>query len=155
VVDTDFLYDRAARLTDLTHRQGSTVLADYGWSYDAFSRVTSFSWHTDGSVSYSYDDTDQLTGADYSQLLDESFSYDFTGHRTMTGYVTGANNRLLSDGTSNQSYGVLWLLTDHLGNVWELAKWADVTGVMANTNHIVYGAFGGVMSESSASGELE
>ncbi|MBM4089993.1 MAG: RHS repeat-associated core domain-containing protein [Planctomycetes bacterium] len=104
VVDSDYLYDHAARLTDLTHRQGSTVLADYNWMYDAFSRVTSLWSPTDGSVTYSYDDTDQLTGANYSQLPDESFSYDLTGNRTMTGYVTGANNRLLSDGTYNYIY---------------------------------------------------
>ncbi|MBM4092985.1 MAG: RHS repeat protein, partial [Planctomycetes bacterium] len=104
VVDSDFLYDHAARLTDLTHRQGSTVLADYDWTYDALSRVTNVWSPTDGSVAYSYDDTDQLTGANYSQLPDESFSYDLTGNRTMTGYVTGANNRLLSDGTYNYSH---------------------------------------------------
>ncbi|MBM4089479.1 MAG: hypothetical protein FJ276_08630 [Planctomycetes bacterium] len=51
VVESDFLYDNAARLTDLTHRQGSTVLADVYWVYDAFSRVTG-SWSpTDDSSS--------------------------------------------------------------------------------------------------------
>jgi RHS repeat-associated protein len=35
---------------------------------------------------------------------DESFSYDANGNRTNPGYVTGKNNRLLSDGKFNYEY---------------------------------------------------
>jgi RHS repeat-associated protein len=36
--------------------------------------------------------------------LDESFTYDANGNRTNTGYSTGGNNQLLSDGTYNYQY---------------------------------------------------
>jgi RHS repeat-associated protein len=65
----------------------------------------------DGTANYSYDPTGQLTGATYSssnpQSLipnPESYSYDFNGNRTNTGYVTGPDNELLSDGTYNYAY---------------------------------------------------
>jgi RHS repeat-associated protein len=64
----------------------------------------------DGTANYSYDPAGQLTGATYSnpQSLipnpSESYSYDANGNRTNTGYVTGPDNELLSDGTYNYSY---------------------------------------------------
>ena len=69
----------------------------------------------DGTANYSYDPAGQLTGATYSPLPsgegqgegtqpDESYSYDSNGNRTNTGYVTGPDNELLSDGTYNYSY---------------------------------------------------
>src|SRR5690606_30063393 len=35
---------------------------------------------------------------------DESYSYDANGNRTLSGYSTGGNNQLLSDGTFNYTY---------------------------------------------------
>ncbi len=104
VVASSFSYDHAGRLTDLTYQQGMTVLADYDWDFDVLGRVTDFWSLADGSVTYSYDDTDQLTGADYDYQTDELYAYDKTGNRTNTGYSTGSNNQLLSDGTFNFTY---------------------------------------------------
>jgi RHS repeat-associated protein len=56
----------------------------------------------DGTVAFSYDNTNQLTGA--SGARSESYSYDANGNRTMTGYSTGTGNRLSSDGTYNYTY---------------------------------------------------
>jgi hypothetical protein len=60
VAVSDYVFDAAGRLTDLTHAKGATALADYQG--------------------------------------DEAHSYDESGNRTNTGYSTGTNNHLLSDG---------------------------------------------------------
>jgi RHS repeat-associated protein len=108
VFETDYAYDPIGRLTDLTHLKDATTIADYGWTYEAFSRVTAFTFSHlvggSGSSSYSYDNTSQLTAADHTNQTDENYGYDAAGNRTNTGYVTGINNRLLSDGTFNYEY---------------------------------------------------
>jgi YD repeat-containing protein len=113
VATSQYTYDAAGRLTGLNHMQGSTTLAGYAWQYDIAGRVTQFASLLDGTVDYTYDDTNQLTGADYDYSaggglptapLDENYTYDANGNRTTGGYVTGPNNQLLSDGTYNYQY---------------------------------------------------
>jgi YD repeat-containing protein len=67
----------------------------------------------DGTATYSYDATGQLTGATYSssnpQSLipnpsPESYSYDANGNRDMPGYVIGRGNQILSDGAYDYTY---------------------------------------------------
>lgn len=58
----------------------------------------------DGASDFDYDVTDQLTAADHDYQTDEDYSYDDNGNRINPGYVTGTNNRLLSDGTYNYDY---------------------------------------------------
>jgi YD repeat-containing protein len=88
----------------LAYKNGGTNLfTTYGWTYDARNRVTQFT-SQDGTSDYTYDDTDQLTGADDSYQTDESYSYDANGNRTMTGHQTGTNNRLTNDGTYTYQY---------------------------------------------------
>jgi YD repeat-containing protein len=41
VATSDFTYDDADRLTDLDHKQGTTLLSDYTWEYDTAGRLTS------------------------------------------------------------------------------------------------------------------
>jgi RHS repeat-associated protein len=53
---------------------------------------------------FTYDDTDQLVDAEHSYQDQESFTYDDNGNRINTGYVTGENNQLLSDGKFNYQY---------------------------------------------------
>ena len=81
----------------------------------------------DGTANYSYDPNGQLIGVTYSDSNPESpipnpesYSYDANGNRvTANGstYVTGADNRLISDGTYTYSY-------DAEGN--RVAKFIDV-----------------------------
>ncbi|MCL4207885.1 MAG: hypothetical protein KJ000_35820, partial [Pirellulaceae bacterium] len=111
VATSDYAFDAAGRLTALTHAQGVTPLAGYSWTYDAAHRVTEFTSLLDGTAEYTYDDTDQLTGADYTAGAglppappDEAYGYDANGNRTMTGYATGDNNLVLSDGTYDYEY---------------------------------------------------
>jgi RHS repeat-associated protein len=62
---------------------------------------------TDGSSAYTYDDTNQLTGADYDFQADESYTYDSNGNRTNAGYVTSINNRLLEDNQYLYEYDIV------------------------------------------------
>lgn len=103
VAITTYSFDQANRLTSLTHTRGAASLAAYSWTFDATSRITAATT-PDGTATYSYDNNGQLTGADHSVETDESYSYDANGNRTMSGYTTGTNNRLTSDGTSNYTY---------------------------------------------------
>ena len=66
----------------------------------------------DGTATYSYDTTNQVPGASYTgtnQPANEAYSFDKNGNRTNTGFTTGTNNQLTSDGAFNYTY-------DHQGN---------------------------------------
>jgi RHS repeat-associated protein len=107
VATSTYTHDNAGRLTALTHAQNTNVLANYDWAYDVANRITSFTngLYSSESATYSYDDTNQLTGGDrFGTSNDESYSYDANGNRTMTGYSTGTNNQLTSDGVYNYEY---------------------------------------------------
>jgi RHS repeat-associated protein len=103
-------YDGAGQLTSLVHAKGSTVFAGYGFAYDASHRMTSLtnSAYPTEDASYTNDATGQLTGADRTgSSSDEAYAYDANGNRVLANgaaYTTGANNRVLSDGTSTYSY---------------------------------------------------
>jgi YD repeat-containing protein len=107
VATGSYHFDDAGRLTGLGYTQpNSTGLPSYSWQYDDAGRMTQSVNNTDGTVNYSNDATGQLTSADSTGTpsLDENHSYDPTGNRTNTGYSTGADNRLLSDGTYHYLY---------------------------------------------------
>jgi RHS repeat-associated protein len=108
VVSSAFGYNDLGKLKDLTHSQETTVLADYDYSMDALSRITEMSFTslvgTSGSSDYTYDAASQLTSADHDYMTDEDYSFDGTGNRTMTDYVTGSNNLLTGDGTFTYEY---------------------------------------------------
>ncbi|WP_156804809.1 CARDB domain-containing protein [Synechococcus sp. PCC 6312] len=103
VAESEFTYDLGGRLTNLSHSHLETVLAAYGLTYDAANRITRIS-SVDGINDYTYDQRDQLLGADYDYQGDEVYSYDENGNRTNPGYVTGVNNQLLSDGVYTYEY---------------------------------------------------
>jgi RHS repeat-associated protein len=58
----------------------------------------------DGTSNYSYDATNQLTGASHTAQTNEAYAYDANGNRTSGGTVTGVNNQLLNDGTYAYQY---------------------------------------------------
>jgi RHS repeat-associated protein len=96
VAETNNIYDNLNHLTNITHSNGAIAISSYAQTYDAGSKITGVTG-TDGSSTYTYDNTNQLTGADYNFQADESYTYDSNGNRTNNGYVTGVNNRLLED----------------------------------------------------------
>jgi RHS repeat-associated protein len=103
VADSTYTFDAVGRLTNLAHKRGTTTFASYGLTYDAANRITKSSG-TDGVQDYTYDSTNQLTGANHTTQADEAYSYDANGNRTNAGYGTGTNNQLLTDGTYNYTY---------------------------------------------------
>ncbi len=104
VASTDFTYDTLNRLTDIDHKQGSTVLASYDYAYDFISRITSVDSSQDGVTDYSYDANNQVTGADHTGQTDETYSFNANGSRTGSGYSVSTNNLTTSDGTYNYTY---------------------------------------------------
>ena len=104
VAATEYNYDLAGRLQDLTHRKANnTTIAPYTLAYDAADRLTQVT-SIDGPSIFDYDVTDQLTSADHTAQGDENYGYDLNGNRTNAGYQTGGNNQLLTDGTYNYTY---------------------------------------------------
>jgi RHS repeat-associated protein len=103
VAKSNYTFDAAGRLTDLVHEQNAATLAEFNLEYDPGDRITNFAT-PDGVSDFTYDDTDQLIDADHSYQDQENFTYDDNGNRTNTGYVTGDNNQLLSDGKFNYQY---------------------------------------------------
>jgi len=108
-----YSYDELNRLVSLEHGSAADPrsLAFYDFEYDPASRITALT-DIDGRTDYNYDNRDQLTGANRGAADsrgDENYTYDASGNRVESslhgnGYVTGAANRLLSDGTYNYAY---------------------------------------------------
>ncbi len=94
---TSMGYDAVGRVTNLQHKDASAVnIANYTHTYDAASRVTTEKLNGGATTTYQYDTVDELTN---DAVV--SYTYDFNGNRTMSGYATGLNNQLTSDGTWN------------------------------------------------------
>jgi RHS repeat-associated protein len=107
VSHSDYGYDLANRLTSLAHKKpdNSPLVTAYSWTPDNADRVTNLT-NADGSVTYSYDATDQVTVADYSSgvITDEGYSYDSNGNRTGGSYSTSTDNQLTNDGIYTYTY---------------------------------------------------
>jgi YD repeat-containing protein len=103
VAQSNYTFDAASRLTDIVHEQNAATLAEFNLEYDQGDRITQFTT-PDGVSDFTYDKTDQLVDAEHSYQDQENFTYDDNGNRTNTGYVTGDNNQLLSDGKFNYQY---------------------------------------------------
>ncbi len=93
VAVTMFSFDTLNRLSNLEHKQGGTVLAEYDYAYDGLSRFTSIDSSLEGLSSFEYDASRQLTDADHASQTDEAYTYNANGSRSMTGYTTSTNNR--------------------------------------------------------------
>jgi RHS repeat-associated protein len=103
-IGTNYSYDSLHRLTGISHKNAANVAVNsYNYQYDLASRISQIS-SVDGVVDYNYDATNQLTDADYTTQTDEAYSYDANGNRTNSGYATGVNNQLLSDGIYDYTY---------------------------------------------------
>ncbi|MHB8974460.1 MAG: RHS repeat-associated core domain-containing protein [Pirellulaceae bacterium] len=132
VATAGYGYDSLGRLTSLAYTKGGTNLfTPYSWTYDSLSsagmgfgeavadsrvsataaaavlealgRITQ-TVGQDGTSSCGYDSKSELTSATHSYQSNESYTYDNNGNRTMTGYQTGADNRLTNDGTYSYQY---------------------------------------------------
>ena len=106
VAQSAYGYDALGNLTSLVYSNSGSTLPNYSWTYDPLGNMAT-SAETLGSIvdsaSYTSDSTGQLLTAAGSSPP-ETYSYDSNGNRTNTGYATGPNNELLSDGTYTYSY---------------------------------------------------
>jgi RHS repeat-associated protein len=99
-----FGYDAQGRLYDIVHRDAlDAVLADYDLLYDIADQLESATHHGQ-TTEYDYDAAGQLTGADHTSQVDESYSYDLNGNRTSGGATIETGNRLAEDGAYEYSY---------------------------------------------------
>ena len=105
-------YDAANRLTTMIDQShvfvsggsggySTTALGTYVYGYDNANRLTS-EQNVEGTVSYSYDVDNELTGASGSRA--ETYTYDSGGNRTMTGYTTGTDNEQTAAPGASYSY---------------------------------------------------
>jgi YD repeat-containing protein len=78
---------------DHPYSKGANTISSYAQTYDAGSKITGVTG-TDGISTYAYDDTNQLTGADYDFQADESYSYDSNGNRTIATFTLNADEHL-------------------------------------------------------------
>jgi RHS repeat-associated protein len=109
---TAYSYDTDNRLSGLAHTQSSTNLGTYAYTYDNASRFTQIAYTNTTSAWNSSDDfthnkTNQLTGADYDNQTDDTFTYDANGNRTArngTSTTVSTNNRITNDGTYTYTY---------------------------------------------------
>jgi len=93
VATTDFTYDSANRLSGIAHKQGSTNLNTYAYTYDPLSRIASVVSTLEGTDTYSYDQTSQLVGATHTSQSNETYGFDANGNQNTTGFTTGTNNQ--------------------------------------------------------------
>ena len=104
-VSTSLTYDDADRLTDITHTNPLTIppetIASYRYGYDDAGLATGYTG-PEGTLSYTYNARGELTAMSGDRT--ESYSYDFNGNRTMTGYTTGTGNQLTSDAAYDYTY---------------------------------------------------
>ncbi len=97
---TTLAYDNASRLTTIQHKvSGGSALATFVYGYNSGGLITTET-NAEGLATYSYDDTNQLTGVDRPVgQTDESYGYDLNGNRNTTGYtVSGGNTMTASPG---------------------------------------------------------
>jgi RHS repeat-associated protein len=129
VVSGSYGYDAVNRLTSLTwfgpggpfNSAGGYSGGSYGgyfesmsWGFDVDNRVASMTNldYANENLSYTYDHDSQLINAaasyggygGYGGLGGGTYSWDDNGNSTKTGWITGAGNRLLSDGTYSYVY---------------------------------------------------
>lgn len=115
-----YTYNNDGLLTNLAYTHNGSAIDAYGkpvaysLEYDAAGNITQ-QVSADGTDDYTLDNDSQETAA---SLTGEGYSYDQNGNRTGGGYVTGADNRLLSDGTYCYQY-------DANGN--RIARWEPAT----------------------------
>jgi len=116
IAETDYAYDPLGRLTGMEHEFANT--RSYTWKHDAAGRITQMVSSADGTNNYAMDTTDQLLTAD---LTGEDYEYDANGNRRSSGataWITGAANRVFSDGTYTYAY-------DLEGNRTQRFVWTD------------------------------
>ena len=99
VGSTTYTQDPGRRLAELLNKDGSgAALVDYDNTYDDGNRITQESRNS-APQTFDYDENSQVTSG-----YGNNYEYDYTGNRTMSGWTSGAANRLSTDGTWTYSH---------------------------------------------------
>ncbi|NJR32299.1 MAG: RHS repeat-associated core domain-containing protein [Chamaesiphon sp. CSU_1_12] len=100
---TDYGYDGAGRLLDITNKFNSTVISNYNYGYDDGNRLSSKNG-TDGTSSIDYGNDNQIRAVDNASRPDESYSFNALGIRA--GWMTDPldKRRVLNDGVYQYQY---------------------------------------------------
>jgi hypothetical protein len=100
-VTTTNAYDGYGRLTGITQANGTGVISSNSYVLDDLDRLRTET--VDGRMrTIGYDSIDQVATVTGSNS--EAYTYDLNGNRTNTGYMTGVDNRLMSDGVYSYLY---------------------------------------------------
>jgi RHS repeat-associated protein len=126
VLISAYTYDKANRVTGISDKtSGGTVRVSYSYTLDNANRVTQEvrNWASGAStdtVTYGYTNNNQLTSVTHTNgsFSNETFSYDTNGNRNSSGYGTGTDNRISTDGTYNYAF-------DNEGNLTTRTKISD------------------------------
>ncbi|MGO9599149.1 MAG: RHS repeat domain-containing protein [Isosphaeraceae bacterium] len=100
VAATSYTYN-GSQMTGITDTNSSgTTLVSYGYTYDAFGRVTqeARTWNAGTStdtLTYGYTNNNQLTSVTHinGSFANESFTWDANGNQTGSGYTTSTGNK--------------------------------------------------------------
>jgi RHS repeat-associated protein len=135
---TTVTYDDASRLDTITHALGPTTLASFDYGVDAVGKRTSFDQTRSAitatpTITFGYDETDQLASATAALIggTDESYDYDALGNRIVShlssGHLHDAANRLLEDDAFCYAYDANGNLNSKTAKVAGACT-GDVTG---------------------------
>jgi RHS repeat-associated protein len=111
-VTGSFTYNDANRLTELTYKKSDqSVLKSFSHTYDDKGNLKTIT-DASGTITYTYDEIDQLTNVLYPNSIEEGFAYDDAGNRTqytITGsgavsYTYDLADRLIEEGAIDYTY---------------------------------------------------
>jgi RHS repeat-associated protein len=131
-VAVDYTFDTLDRLTDITQRTTSSLLASYGYTLDAAGNRLGVTEADGSSIAWAYDNAYRLTGESRfdpggSPTTETTFSYDPVGNRlrmtvdgVTTNYTYNELDQLLTAGSTTFAY-------DARGNLTQASTAADVT----------------------------
>ena len=154
----EYSWDHRNRLTAIVTKDDLGVIThEVQYTYDIFDRRIVKTIDADGAgpgnptqESYIYDGLREERGSAGDHIL-----LRFDDSENVTGrYLHGPDvDQILAGekvtGLTVEGH-VLWALTDHLGSVHDLAEYDAVSGDTSIVNHIVYDAFGRIVSETDA-----
>jgi RHS repeat-associated protein len=158
---TQNTYDDAGNITHIQHQNGSnSTLLDLTYNYDTDNRLSSQTV-PGTTTNFGYDRDSQLTSAGGTNT-----TFDANGNRTSTGYQTGVDNRLLTDGTWTYSYdavgnitskrniqtGETWTYSYDLDNKETSATHKDASGNVLNSETLKYDVFGQLIEQDVTNG---
>ena len=141
----EYTWDHRNRLTNATFKTSAHVKTkEVFYTYDAFDRLIQRNVDSDGDNDI--DSGEQYVYEPNGGLDPVVLVFDETGALQSRVLNGSAVDQVFA--TEDASGDVLWALTDHQGTVRDLAEYDAVSGDTEIVNHIRYGAFGNITSQT-------